>query len=65
MSGGRRFYSNSHDYLEGVSDGIEYTADSALEVGLIQHNNSETSASYSFILEVKDPDADSWTDFFN
>lgn len=61
-TGGKRFYSNCCRFLEGIAEGIEFTADSALKVGQVMA--IEPVGGCCYLLEVEEWD-DDWSESFN
>lgn len=61
--GGKRFYSNNVQFLEGIAEGIGFSADSALKVGEII--KVEPIDGCGYLLEVEEYDMDEWSESFS
>lgn len=54
-AGGKIFYSNNPDVLEGVAAGASYTNDGPYDVGNVESSSKE---GYAYQLKITDPDQD-------
>jgi hypothetical protein len=59
--GGKIFYSNSQEYLQGVADGADYVNDGPIVVHEI---TTSDKPGYTFMLALEDTDDDTVTSEF-
>lgn len=55
ITGGKIFYSNNADYLEGIKRGAEYVNDGPIVVGDVEKSDR---GNYEFMLVLEDEDMD-------
>lgn len=53
--GGKTFYSNSEEFLQGVQAGASYVNDGPIEIGTIEKSDNPD---YAFMLVLTDSDDD-------